>query len=793
MWNLSTGEQLFLLNCPYQVTGVAISPDDSLILTITGGDIVIWNSANGTRLRTFLGHWGYPNPDSITFSAGGEKVLTASYDAFIWDLNSLCKEKTFPGCRAGRFSSDGERIALNMGTKIQVVDGETYELLYELPIDTTVVSAAEFVSDGAQIIAGNENGTVSQWKTDSGELVASYQFEPATVTVLSTEDSASRILTGARTPYGKPNLWDLESGTLITQFPGAYDAALSNDGNMLCFGSGFVDYTARLFNDSGELITEFPGHLGDVTAVDISSDGARVLTGSVDQTIRLWDAQSGEQLKMIVTTGFNSNALSFSPDGSVFAVGGGLFDNAVTVYDSLTGEVLSRLPCIRAVDSLEFSEDGELIAMNGSFTRVWAWRSGVTSRYFWSSAVNYYTASPIDNEDTISFSPDMTRIAEVNDESVYVWELNPPRAIIVAGSSDDEAANAYAVHTASYAYSLLRARDYPADGIRLISSVSDGIDIDGDGLSDVDAEPTEENLASLLTGDFAKGAGRLFVLMVGDGERSGAFRLSPAEIVSSATIDEMLDKLQSAAKTDVTILADYPYSGRLTIDAALTDADDVPVHRRTIIASTSHHGPALQLPPPAVAGFAQSFLASAFMGSSYGEALRASQRFFDAFPVDTQSPMMDRASLDAGTPDSEFFGAVWTYGALPGRDRNAEYPVIAAVTPDMETTATMSIPIYARMMENKIPDSVSAIVRPLDPMYFPGGSITGLPQVILIQNESDPLLWEGSISPDILEYNGVYTVAYLAQTNGIRISSPEFTSITVTGRQLLQRDGWLLE
>ncbi|HXN88172.1 MAG TPA: hypothetical protein VN890_02260, partial [Methylocella sp.] len=72
--------------------------------------------------------------------------------------------------------------------------------------------------------------------------------------------------------------------------------AFSPDGVRVLTGS--YDNTARLWDAAtGKEIRAFKGHVGSVTSVAFSPDGARVLTGSGDATARLWAAATGEELR----------------------------------------------------------------------------------------------------------------------------------------------------------------------------------------------------------------------------------------------------------------------------------------------------------------------------------------------------------------------------------------------------------------------------------------------------------------------------------------------------------------
>src|SRR5205809_715185 len=96
--------------------------------------------------------------------------------------------------------------------------------------------------------------------------------------------------------------------------------AFSPDGSKVL--SGALDNTLKLWDvSSGRILRTFGGHADAVNSVAFSPDHSKLLSGSSDKTLRLWDANSGQLLRTFKGHSDTVNSVAFSPDGSKLVSG----------------------------------------------------------------------------------------------------------------------------------------------------------------------------------------------------------------------------------------------------------------------------------------------------------------------------------------------------------------------------------------------------------------------------------------------------------------------------------------
>ncbi len=157
-----------------------------------------------------------------------------------------------------------------------------------------------------------------------------------------------------------------------------WSVTVSPDGKWAASGSG--DQTVKVWDlESGECRATLAGHTDRVNSVAITAAGTRVLSGSNDHTIRVWDAEDGKSL-----AGWQASkhyVLSVVPmaDGRRVITAGGSTDRALKLWDIATQNCLRTLGGHTAATRSVSLARNQIRAVSGSndqTLRLWNLESG---------------------------------------------------------------------------------------------------------------------------------------------------------------------------------------------------------------------------------------------------------------------------------------------------------------------------------------------------------------------------------------------------------------------------------
>ena len=304
--------------------GCAIDPDGRRVAAIGAGRLRVWDVGAGAA-RVLSGHESYVY--YVDLSPDGRTILSRGFDSELrlWDSGdgrplATLRDEDIVGnpvfSHEFAFSSDGTRIVGKLASMEQLGFS-----IADVAADTRLRS----LSPPGAIAHRDEREFRIRTQAEWLELVGRRPSTPHYPVSPDGEvglDAWTRALTDAE-------------GRVLRELEGSqpegystFCASFSPDGRFVAVANP----TAQVYEvATGALVGELDGH-PDVYGIAWSPDGRRIATGSNNQTIRIWDAQTLETLLVLREHEGYVHGLAWGPDGTQLVSGSE--DGTVRVWDS---------------------------------------------------------------------------------------------------------------------------------------------------------------------------------------------------------------------------------------------------------------------------------------------------------------------------------------------------------------------------------------------------------------------------------------------------------------------------
>jgi WD40 repeat protein len=286
---------------------------------------------------------------------------------------------------------------LDIRSQAALITRDTARNLVEVaykPLDGLV--ACDWSPDGRQLAAAGANGVfvVDVTNPDAPPVVLSEQLAPA-LDLTYTPDGTALVV-------ANPNqiqVWDLARGFRSLRLDGAGPVAVSPDSRLLALTDGGADVRLVSIED-GTTQTVMTGHEDRVTDIGFAPTGQYLASSSLDNTLRLWNIETGDQIRFQRSRQRPQLALDINPYASSVASGtqGGI---ARLLNVTITTESQYTLRPRADVVDVEYTPDGLLLALAGG-----------NSLYLWTmnnreAPVVISLTAPVA---CLSFNPDASRL-----------------------------------------------------------------------------------------------------------------------------------------------------------------------------------------------------------------------------------------------------------------------------------------------------------------------------------------------------------------------------------------------
>jgi WD40 repeat protein len=296
-WNTQSGQ--LIMNYAQKIRHNGFSKDGTLFLTIHNDNkISIWDQASGKNIRTIQSPNNYVY--AAVFSGNGKNIICAEYNGAaiinMWDIATGKKLKTIFGPNESMYigyldiSEDGKRLLMVANTKgemfsqitsVKILEPETGRIMdLNLKVNKGVNGSVSFSKDGAKILTYID-GNLFTYDAQTGQPLTSYADKNAAKATCATFSPDTKMVAA---------------------------------GMDYLYGGTHQFYINLYASDTEKPVKSLKGHTAAITSIVFTHNGKQLVTTALDQSIKYWNIETGEELLEMYALSSN-DFVAITPEG----------------------------------------------------------------------------------------------------------------------------------------------------------------------------------------------------------------------------------------------------------------------------------------------------------------------------------------------------------------------------------------------------------------------------------------------------------------------------------------------
>ncbi len=417
------GDIVFEANSVVKV--VAFSSDSQTLAAWGGSELILVDTSTwqSTRFSTRLNAASFP---ALAFDRAGKRLALADEGKFtieVWNLDERRPERMLPFEHRGRgfvslaWSTTGLLAASTWSGTVMLIQPETGQELASAKAHTGTTFGLAFSPDGETLVTAGHDQLIHFWSVPG--LQRRYSLHGHRDEIWSLAFSPDGRLLATAGKEGAAKIWSSDPKPPVPYLTNLHAGAFGQGGKVyVTLPQPLTNLTLNFWEVDNPRVRTTKSlpvtNPSSVTEAVLSSDGSLIAVQKGNQTLEVWNVDSGKLLQTRSVQGPAVQTVEFSPQGRFLALGTAV--GQVEVWNLKSGQTV-RLgdPELGPMASVRFSPGTQLVLASAPTlgrTLLWDLKSGKE------------LPLPVSNLDRIQVSPDGRLVAATSSNNwVKVWEL----------------------------------------------------------------------------------------------------------------------------------------------------------------------------------------------------------------------------------------------------------------------------------------------------------------------------------------------------------------------------------